>query len=139
MWLVFSHDRLKNRTFSGFKRMSCNHCDGDGYSPFARSLKRKWYGYDIPIQHLHGGNWMYAPGYSHFSAWAYNLEQCDLEALWEANRLQEFFGDRKPSLEELNKLMKLTPSPRGAMYCCVSARCKATGEPIECQFCQGHG
>lgn len=117
------------------KSMICD-CK-DGYSAYANKLLRKWYGYDIPTVRLRGGVWTYAPGYSHLSAWAYNLEECDIDALWAAGRLRYF--ESKPNPETVNRILqdpvesiRFGFTIREAMFCCIKARCEAAGQPLIC-------
>ena len=110
---------------------TCEHCEA-GYSPFARKLLDHWYGYDLP-----------RTGYGYWNgSWANNLEQEDVDVLWEENELQPFFPE-KPTAQAVNQLSRSDSLFRlqaiGWMYECVTARCKAANEPLRCGYCNGTG
>ena len=110
---------------------ACEHCQA-GYSPFAQKLLDRWYGHDLP-----------RTGYGYWNAsWANNLEQQDVDVLWEENELQPFFSE-KPTEQAVNQLSRSDSLFRiqsiGWMYQCVTARCKVANEPVRCGYCNGTG
>lgn len=112
----------------------CPVCDGDGYSEEAKRYRNKWYGWDLETESNGLG------GYWTPKAHEYNLEQFEVDALWEEGRLSTVF-ETKPTAEEVNEWAKNTTFGHDSLneWICLKADAKEKGYDYLCSYCKGDG
>lgn len=142
----------------------CTMCDGSGYSTYAKAMSEKWYDSDnfnpaennskpfevttagifdkVKRNTRSGVNWQSEARrlcYNYNRSWCHHLSQQDVDALWNANRLQ-FHFDTKPTPREVN-LWSLSGLGHDSINqgVCVSARCVTKSVPYLCDICYGSG
>jgi hypothetical protein len=99
-----------------FNPTKCTACEGTGVNAATRALQNEWF----------------------YGDWQHNLEQMEVDALWEENRLWDF--DSKPTADAVN-----TWSRRGLGHdalnrmICIESRGKREGTYGFCPVCDGHG
>lgn len=152
----------------------CAVCDGSGYSPEAETLKNEWYGNapfvpanpfpeDHPAivaladRHCSESRWHYGSDVTrerrrlqklYNSMWMHHLNEFDVMALVEADRLRYFThtgGVRKfppvvPTPREVNdwSLQGFAHDSINA-HVCIKAKCERLGYLVTCSSCDGEG
>src|SRR5690348_12324824 len=88
---------------SPYTPVECKSCGGRGYSPEARALMDRWYGNDRETEYvdIDGGRRRYNK-----NAWGHNLDEDDVQALLDADRLWDF--TRRPINDEQRKVVEET-------------------------------
>ncbi len=101
---------------------TCPDCLGTGHNKAVHQLEKDWYDHDGK-----GRRWMD------------QLEQPEVDALWDAERLWKF--KTKPTPEEVNKWAREATFGHDAInqYICVQARAKAQGIWTSCPTCAESG
>lgn len=164
--------------------LKCLDCDGSGYSPEAKNISDQWYGYshfkpsmtnsklikidDNIMQKLKKHhNW--SQGHMDYiieswnSSWCYHIDQDDVQALVDKDRLMDFtrrprtkkqIKEHKkndgywmkesngyiPTAEEVNAWSKGDFGHDSSNhYICVRAKCKRLGIQTSCEECDGTG
>lgn len=110
----------------------CPVCDGDGYSEEGKKFNEDWYGWDTHVQYNEkGGHW-------HPSAHQYNLEQYEVDALWEEGRLRDF--KEKPTVQEVNHWAKQGFGHDSLNeWICARVHAEKHGYDQLCPYCHGNG
>jgi hypothetical protein len=156
-----------NKVWRGFinehlhLRMECQECQGTGYSELAKELHQKWYDANGETEPTHQGGILFK------NALQYNLNESDIQALIDANRLWDF--TRVPRTKEQKKIVEeqikngknswlpfdngYIPTPAEVnqwakqgmghdAYNCwvvIKSRCEQAGEEATCHRCSGEG
>lgn len=104
------------------KSEMCQTCGGSGYNLAVKQLNDDWYDYAETGRR-----------------WVNNLEQAEVDALWERGRLRDF--ETKPTVEEVNTWSQTDTWGHDAInqHICVQARAKARGIWHICESCQETG
>ncbi len=156
-----------NKVWSGYlnphARHECSECKGSGYSKEYNKLHDEWYGNHTEDNYKPNPfreGWRY-----NANAWNNNLNEDDVKALLEADRLWDF--TRVPINDEQKEIViqKIAdggnswlpfnngyiPTPKEVnewnlkgmghdssnAWCCIKARLKREGKPYECPKCNG--
>lgn len=145
-----------------YQPVKCRTCDGSGYSAEAKELSDKWYGWG-------GEEWIDQGNGRRYNnlAWQYHLDEDDVAALLEHDRLWDFTrrpindeqeeivrkkmasGENswlpfnngyKPTPDEVNEWAKqgMGHDSLNRGYV-VEAKCKRLGVPYTCGVCDGDG
>lgn len=112
----------------------CPVCDGDGYSEEGKKYRDRWYDGNGHFESRPNGGFWYP------SAHSYNLEQYEVDALWEEGRLRDVFGN-KPTADEVNKWAKSSRFGHDSIneWICLKADAKKNGYDYLCPYCNGEG
>lgn len=165
----FTFDWPLNQVWEGYLNpinpLQCEPCEGSGYSPEARVLQERWYGFDRPT------DWEWCDDTHHRrwnrAAWNNNLDEDDIAALLKEDRLWDF--TRVPRTEEQRQLVKqrlaeghnswlpesngYVPTPQEVnewnkqglghdsinSHIVIKAKCERLGYPVTCSVCKGDG
>ena len=97
-------------------KLACESCNGAGLTPEAQKLTDDW------------------------DDWSYSLTQDEIDALWEENRLRDFFKE-KPTEAEMQKWSPEELDLDGwySKHICLSTRAKRMGAEYYCNHCRGRG
>ena len=148
---------------SPYNPVECKACGGMGCSPDYKVLEDKWYGRHgsyVPLNDGSGRNW-------NPSAWQNHLDEDDVQALLDADRLWDFTrvpineeqrkvveqrmkerhnswlpynNGYKPTPKEVNEWNKRGMGRDGSnAWIVIKAKLKRLGLPQYCEFCQGKG
>lgn len=110
----------------------CTACDQSGSNPETKALHDSWYDLDSPGVH---------------TGWMYRLEQEDVDALVESNRLWDLTKNHEtgephhPTAAEVNAWARGRGMGHDSINCwiCVEARAKRQGVWGKCEICSGEG
>jgi hypothetical protein len=164
----------------------CSECEGTGYSPRAKYLKDRWYGY-VRFDPAEKGSEPFKPSDNiiigsverniknapefygsterdkhneaqrlcrHFnSSWSHHLDDADVAALVNSNRLFDLTHTWNPKVGWRPKEPSYTPSAREVnewslsgmghdgvnSWVCIRAECERQGVPHTCAVCDGEG
>lgn len=123
-WKLDDLNELVNFYFSVERKSEeCKDCDGTGYSPDAKILADTWYDFERTGKR-----------------WCSKIEQPEVDALWEAGRLNLDFKE-KPTPSEVNKWNESKGLGHDAINrsICIEARAKTLGIDLYCEKCGGNG
>lgn len=159
----------------------CEACEGTGYSPHAKIFYDQWYGHvpfvpSEPLTHLtpevrefatrnvEGNPDFYGTGEGAIDRearrlvrfwnglWSHHLNQEDVDALIEAERLMDFTHTyTKEGWKPRNPMPVVTAAQVNSWaiggfghdsincWIAVKAKCRRVGVPVNCSVCDGHG
>lgn len=123
LWVLDDYNELVNFYFEVSRECkTCPKCDGDVYNKDTQQLKVDWYDFDRTG-----------------SKWYSKLTQDEVDALWEAEKLQTYFKE-KPTAESVNEMSRENRiHDSGSMYICLEVRAKRLGIYGYCDECDGKG
>lgn len=113
-----------------FSYTQCPACDGSGYNPQTKKLSDDWYTHN----RMDGEE-----------GWQYHLEQDEVDALVEGNRLYDLTDGKSdgyiPSVEEVNARAQTDFCLHDALshWICLEVRATRLGFYGKCELCEGTG
>lgn len=112
----------------------CALCQGRGESPEYKALENRWFSWDDQ-------EWVWITSNQRYNkkALQYNLEQADIDALWENNRLRDY--KEKPSVKEVNEVYTHRMFGHDAInrWIVIENRLKRQNLSTTCAHCHGSG
>lgn len=134
-----------------YHSQQCKSCEGSGINPATRKLENDWFGWgDLPDK------WVYRENGSRYNdnAWCYHLEQDEVDALIDSNRLSDLTKEfipgigwvkkdpqYRPTADEVNKWAVESRLGHDAInrWICVKTRAERLGVYGLCECCNGEG
>jgi hypothetical protein len=124
-WELDDYNECVNFYFTVIRpNIQCKSCEQTGLNPATLKLHKDWYSYSNTEDQ---------------EGWQYHLTQHEVDALWEAGRLQREF-QTIPTAEEVNKAyLKGFGHDTINQWICVEARAERMGVYGLCETCNGSG